>query len=435
MWFNRLSAKASEEDGSAMIWSLFWSAMFILIGGLAVDGGNAWRMRTMMQATADASAHAAAVALNSGRSTAMAEALRVAEINMPSRFYGNVIQESDIDIGRWNSASGEVDTSAAAPDTVRVTASRTRAKANAQRTFFLTLGFFDFWELRAQSAVQRFSPACVQDGLIAYGVVELSSNNDFEGDICVHGQGGVKMSQHNSFADGVTVGMPDLDSLQVPAGNLDRNPGLATALSEQFLEPRLVNRIGEMISELSDPNSALQPSYMAPYGKRVVSVMAKDFDAGNLDKGTIYLVTCKGNSGLSLRDSAVMEDVVIVTTCKVSFGKNMTLRNVTIATSNTSNQSFSGSAGTRIGYPDNCAEGGGAQLLTAGNVHFAAKMEFHGSQIVAAGDVMLAAQANGIQGTSVQAGGDIKVTSNSAFGLCDGDADQEFTAPYWRLVN
>ena len=55
-------------------------------------------------------------------------------------------------------------------------------------------------------------------------------------------------------------------------------------------------------------------------------------------------------------------------------------------------------------------------------------------QIVAAGDVDLGARDMGVNGISVQAGGQIDLTSINMFGLCSGGASDLFTVKYYRLV-
>ena len=67
-------------------------------------------------------------------------------------------------------------------------------------------------------------------------------------------------------------------------------------------------------------------------------------------------------------------------------------------------------------------------------MHSAASLLINGLQVVAQGNVFLAAQAYGINGVSVQAGGMIKITSNNSMGLCAGGGPNLFTADYYRLV-
>ena len=59
----------------------------------------------------------------------------------------------------------------------------------------------------------------------------------------------------------------------------------------------------------------------------------------------------------------------------------------------------------------------------------AAKMQLLGGQIIAAGDVNFAAQADGFVGASVIAGGEIDGTSNSSFQGCPGVVLHNFFFP------
>jgi hypothetical protein len=98
------------------------------------------------------------------------------------------------------------------------------------------------------------------------------------------------------------------------------------------------------------------------------------------------------------------------------------------------NANISFSANVSLGAPDNCTLGGGVQLFSSASIHFSSSMTIDGLQVVAAGDVELGARDDGIRGISVQAGQDITLTSNNAFGLCSGGAPNLFVTPYYRLV-
>ena len=88
----------------------------------------------------------------------------------------------------------------------------------------------------------------------------------------------------------------------------------------------------------------------------------------------------------------------------------------------------------QLGVPDNCANGGGVQMFSNATIHTAASTRMDGVQIVAAGEVELGARDMGINGISVQTGGNITLTSNNMFGLCSGGAPNLFTVDYYRLV-
>ena len=55
-----------DESGVGTVNSLFFAAMSMLIGGVAIDGTNLWRHQQLMQQTADAAAHAGVIQLALG---------------------------------------------------------------------------------------------------------------------------------------------------------------------------------------------------------------------------------------------------------------------------------------------------------------------------------------------------------------------------------
>ena len=74
------------------------------------------------------------------------------------------------------------------------------------------------------------------------------------------------------------------------------------------------------------------------------------------------------------------------------------------------------------------------QVFSNASVQFSSSMTMNGVQVVAAGDVDLGARDEGSNGISVQVGGNITLTANNMFGLCQGGAPQLFTVWYYRLV-
>ncbi len=74
-------------------------------------------------------------------------------------------------------------------------------------------------------------------------------------------------------------------------------------------------------------------------------------------------------------------------------------------------------------------------MVTKGGVAFAAKVNIYGSQIIAAGDIPMTANADGIEGVALVAGGKLDVTSNGTFGFCDGAGmENNFEAAYFRMA-
>jgi hypothetical protein len=125
---------------------------------------------------------------------------------------------------------------------------------------------------------------------------------------------------------------------------------------------------------------------------------------------------------------------VIVTSCQIKFEQGVKIINSVVATTNTSSKSMTSSSGLQVGLNDNCAVGGGSQLVTAGSMDFPADLQIYGSQLLAKHDVSFAANANGIQGAAIVAGGEISGTSNMSMGFCGIGMENNFHAEYFKLI-
>ena len=394
----------------------------------------------MLQATADSSALAAAVDLPDP-GAALATAVTYSAANMGVDINGSVVDPADVHVGRWDAASLSLDTGSPNPDAVMVTARRSAANDNALATNFLRIIGLTSWDVNAQAVAQRFIPECLREGLVARGVVNISSNNGFHRQICVHGQQGVEMQNHNVYQAGVTVSMPDVDGmLTIPSGGMSSNPGLPQALRENILDPRMVNHINQIMGQLEAKEAGVMPGFLAGIDPPVIVVDEK-FDFATYQQDSIYYVECAPNKLAKIPNNLTMSRVVILAECNISVGSNASLSDVVLgsyALGNGSdplaNANIDFSANVSLGAPDNCAEGGGVQLFSSASIHFSSSMLINGLQAVAAGNVHLGARDQGINGISVQAGGDINLTSNNVFGLCAGGAPNLFTVDYYRLV-
>jgi hypothetical protein len=446
MWCTPVSNFLADDRGGGTVMGLLWFMLLVAICGLAVDSTNGFRSQTMLQATADATALAAAIDLpNPG--AVVATAVAYSEANMSTDQSGTVLDPADVRIGAWQTDPYALDTGSAFPDAVMVRVSQTAENSNPVPVNFLRIIGLMSWNVEAQAVAQRFIPECLKDGLIAEGIVDISSNNDFVNQICVHGQQGVAMQNHNDYELGVTVSMPNPGTqLTIPSGGMTSNPGLPEALRENILHPRDVAHINEIIGKLRDPSLDIDevtviPSYITA-GLPVIDVDEHfNFDTGGYLPNRIYRVSCSPNKQVSISSGAVIADIVIVAECNISVGANASLSNVVLASTALGNGSkpldhanINFSANVSLGAPDNCTPGGGVQLFSSASIHFSSSMTIDGLQVVAAGDVELGARDDGIRGISVQAGQDITLTSNNAFGLCSGGAPNLFVIPYYRLV-
>jgi Flp pilus assembly protein TadG len=432
-----------DDRGGGTIMGLLWFMLIVGITGMAVDVTDGFRNRTMLQATADASALAAVIDLPEDAALAVATAVTYAVNNMGSETNGNVLDPEDVTVGLWDPVTKSLDPGSAFPDAVMVTVNRSADNANAVPVNFLRIIGLETWNVTAQAVAQRFIPDCLRDGLIAREIVDMSSNNGFVNEICIHGEQGVNIQSNNFFETGVNVSMPSLDMLEIPASGMTSNIGLPVALRENHLDPRMVNHIDEIIQGVLDKDPAVTPAYI-DLTKDVI-VTNNQFNFANAIPHRIYHVQCQPMRNLVMPAGVLIDKIALIADCQITIGANSMVIDSFIASRsgptpggnenlNRGDANISAAAGAQLGMPDNCAVGGGVQLFSNATMTFASTTSFDGVQMVALGDIALGARDMGINGISAQSGGNITLTSNNMFGLCSGGAPDLFTVDYYRLV-
>ena len=176
-----ISRFANDEHGVGSIWMLCLVPLFLVLGGLGMDGTAAFRTRDMLQSTADASALAGALQLpTSGAAStnqqcgAVNKALSYAQANMSVAGFGNVLNAAytspsvctpgDVVFGNWN---GTTFTSPAptgtAGNAVQVTVKTATANSNPYPTTFLALIGKTSWDIVATAVAMNGvpKPICV----------------------------------------------------------------------------------------------------------------------------------------------------------------------------------------------------------------------------------------------------------------------------------
>ena len=476
----------NDELGGGTIMGLLWFMLLVGITGMAVDTTNGFRNRTMLQATADAAVLAAVIDLPD-EAAALASAVASSQANMPDELYGPVLVAGDVEIGAWRVAvrdfeEGEVVVDALDPagglfpDSVRVTLHQTAANANAVPVNFLRIMGLQSWDVNVEAVAQRYLPDCLTDGLVARGIVDISSNNGFINEICIHGQQGVEMQNHNDYELGVNVSMPDLDyQLVIPTGGMESNPGLLEAVREQSFEPRMVNHVNEIMADILALEDYVMPSYIDTSGGEgggfrlcigmdcvwisdgtggtplTVEVRDEKWDFADAAPGNVYHIQCSNNKTVGIPNGTELWEVVIVADCLIGVGSGVFLHDMVLASAagvikdgkkdkstyeaGLAKHIITFSSGVQLGAVDNCQPGGGVLILANASIHFSSTTGYDGVQIVASGDVDLGARDMGINGINVQAGGDISLTRNNMFGLCSGGAPNLQTVAYYRLVH
>ena len=469
--FESTLARVRDEGGAISVLNLFFVVVLIVFTGLAVDVASLTASKTQLQVAADAAGHAALYKRKSmDASAAKAEAIKIARVNMPVDVYGNVLTTSNIKFGTYDQATRRFTVDDSSTEAVLVETNRIAANANPVSSFLLHfIGFWD-WDVRTEAVFVRPPLPCASDGFYARQRVDMQSNNGFYNEFCVHSDAQVEFNQNNFFdvEEGVRVSVPSYSDIIVPGGSFAGNTGLYEARREGGPYNFNVDEyITEIISDIGNPNSDHWRDFItdsaiidvAPgSGGWVSTVRSKskknngngngnsggdtggdtggDSSNGNggggnggglsmadLTPGRIHRVSCSGGS-LDVAGE-VFANVVVITDCTFDFANGSALENATFITESTDTRTIKAPQGLRIGRDDNCAFGGGAQLISRGGMRTAAKLQLYGGQIIVAGDLNFAAQGNGFGGASVIAGGEIDGTSNSDMGLCDGGNGME----------
>ncbi len=432
-----------DERGAGTIMGLLWFILLVGICGLSVDVTNGFRHQTMLQATADSAALAAVIDLPD-EGMAKNTAVNYSLINMPSGLYGNILETDRVSIGTWDLPTRTWSNGGTDPNAVHVAVEQSEANGNAVATNFLRIVALlgpeiNSFDVNVQAVAVRFVPKCIRDGLVARNIVYMSTQNKFVNGMCIHGNNGVKMQNANEFELGVNVTMPDPDTmLQTPNGGMASNPGLEDALHENILNPWAVDHTNEVMAGILAFDADLLPDYVT-----ATEVTPQDFkyDFSDVVPGSVIHIQCQFNKTVGIPGGTVLEDVVIISDCRINVGADVVMHNVFLGSTSLgagrnpeekANIIFS--PRVEVGLPDKCKKGGGVQIFTNATVHFSSSAKINGLQIVAAGDIELGALAGGINGISAQAGGDIKMTSKDLFGLCVGNNPDLFTVWYYKLV-
>ncbi len=433
-----------DDSGAGTGFGLFITFTGFVMGGLALDVSNAISARTQLQIAADAAAHAALYTRDKSRKDGDSEqqariaALDVGELNMRSAVYGTVLADQNIEFGRWDQSTRTFTPQSGARGAVRVSTQRRVDNDNGVRTFLLRLTGLEAWSITTPSVFITYQPACLREGFVAEGRVDIQSNNTFRSGFCVHSNDHVSLNQNNVFEPGTIVSMPDLEALDMPSSGYEKNEGLELALRAGTMDIRILRELDDIIAGLENGDPDYLPDYITstiPVTTVHTQNKALDLTASDLQPGRIHVIECTSNNGnIAMPGDTDLSEMVIVTNCPLKLGQNSNLRNMVLATTNTSDTSISGASNAIFGDENDCGKGG-AKVITKGGMRFAARLTMHGSQLIAATDIQFAAQGAGVKGASLVAGGEIDGTSNMDMGLCGEGMDDGFYASYFRLAD
>jgi len=429
--------------------SLFLLTATFIIGGLAIDVTNLMAQRTHLQITADSAAHAALVervGLRIGERRSEEEAknyaIQLASTNMPASRFGSVLIAEDITFGDWTNDQNVPLHDRFTPNpgstrAVQLFTARNARHGNPISTFLLRLVGVDVWNVTTPSVFETYQPACLREGFVAEDRLDMQSNNVYLRGFCVHSNTLVSINQNNYFEEGTVVSMPDLDLLELPNSGYERNEGLEAALREGSMEIRILDELDNIIAGLGSADRDYVPEYVTNYLPNGITLSANTntLIQDDLLANAVNNIYCTRSDGrISIPNGELIENVVIKTNCRIELGSNARIENSVVATTNTASNSVTGASGSTFGADDDCAPGGGVQVITLGGMRFPSNLGIFGSQFLARGDVSFAARSNGIQGASIVSGGKIDATSNSTMALCNNGMEGNFELPYFRMA-
>ncbi len=425
---------ATREDGGATVLSLTLLISLVALGGIAVDVSNVTSSRTELQMTADAVAHAALLSRDTkNASSAKADALSVSVANLPAAEVGQVIRAEDIVFGKWIETTQTFIPEATSRSAVQVTARQNSDGGNPIATFMLKVVGFDEWDVTVRSTFSTYRPSCLREGFVAEGVVDLQSNNSYTNGFCIHSNEYVSLNSNNTFEPGTVVSMTDTADLDLPNSGYDTNAGLSEALREGSWNIRILSRINTIIAGIQDPQSIYYPKYLT--SATPLTLANRTVEQADLVPGRIHKASCRGGAALTIGNNVAVDKVVIVSSCPIKFNQGVVVTDSVIATTDISDKSITSAAGLQVGRDDNCATGGEAQIVTLGSMSFPSDLKIFGSQLLALKDIVFSANASGVEGAQMVAGGKISGTSNMTMGFCGNMASSNFQAEYFKLVN
>ncbi|MCV2869255.1 Tad domain-containing protein [Defluviimonas sp. WL0002] len=444
---------AAGTGGAISVLSLQMLLCSLIIGGFAVDVGNAFQTRTQLQATADSAAHAALWSREwNSADAAKAKAIEVATNMMPTSRYGNVLTADDIVFGSWDASTRTFTPDATSKAAVFVSTRRYASRNNSLGTWFLRLAGHDDFDIAAGSVFQTYVPNCAREGFMAEGRVDTQSNNRYLPGFCVHSQTHVEVNSNSVFETGSVVSMPDKNDLVKPNSGFDTNIGLQQALRDGSYAIRVLDRVNQIKQGLLNPQDArfgiMNPD--SPYYRSYITsstvITVTDPKGKGKDKpqlsdqfktGYVHEYTCAGGNNTITIDGSWFKEMALVTNCQVKLANGTILEDAVILTTNADkNNAVSDSQNVTLGKNDGCNDGGDVQIISSGTISMTSQVNFFGSQLISLANINLTAQTNGVEGISLVAGGEISATSNGTFGYCGGAGmGNNYDASYFRMVN
>lgn len=227
------------EDGAGTTFFLFCIVICLMISGLSVDVGNAWRQRELLSLSADVAAHAGAsvIAREGEKMAIVAAAVGASKLNTPTETYGRVIYDPYSDVEALHYDPGTNMLSMAGPiNAVSVHLQRSARVQNPVPTFLLKFIGQNAWDINVVSvaAVIPTTRCDSGDGIYAHQGIAMGGEAFVGAGVCVHSQKGVDLQKRSTFAAGSGLSMPDFSDCNGNCNDMT-SPGIGAASAETNL--------------------------------------------------------------------------------------------------------------------------------------------------------------------------------------------------------
>ncbi|MEO1467727.1 MAG: pilus assembly protein TadG-related protein [Pseudomonadota bacterium] len=357
-----------DRAGGITPFSLVCMIALVAIGGLATDAANAYRMRAMMQATADAAALAAAADLPD-QAAARASALQYVEANMARSAHGELLRTVDIVFGRLDEKDGKI-VVGAQTNAVEVKLVREGARGNALPTFLTRIIGQSSWSLSTSAVAIGIDTQC--PGILANGHVKMGHTPKIGARVCVYGRESLQVGHDLVAEPAARVGTENLDNIK-----LKKNASLPDGV---LFEADFTAKRAEAIAEIIDywvGESGDGTDGTPPNGWSVVGPLEELPDT--LAPATIYHI----DGDLTISQDYTVSDVILAVDGNVRWGQDGRFTN-TRSCDNGEAIGLYATGDIRIGHDP---VGRGIDMIAGGTVRIGHDIGSSEMLIEAAGDI------------------------------------------------
>lgn len=297
-----------EEDGAGTVYALFLVVVGVLAGGAAVDSANAWRVREILQSTAEAAALSAAIRASEpiALETPRGVAERIADDGLRTAKLGNAWHDGSFEIGRRDPESGVFIPNQTPTDAVRVTLNRDRVHGNPEPLHFVGLFGYDPWNIQGQAVAQfrtRGALDCPDPLLSLQARADISALDVYIG-ICLMANAGVDYGEAPLWRTEETDRL--IDKLISRGIEL---PGLDLFGLDPFGLETLSRHDLEEVARTATQN-----------------INIRDLDDIEVISGGSVYIDCEAGEVLRLGDGFVVENAAIFSECPIRFEGEVSLR-------------------------------------------------------------------------------------------------------------